>query len=103
MLSFFKTRINMICDILIRYGNYEPINRIFKSTSELKITLLQLVKVIYFRLGIDFKHTDELKDKLQGFRVQGYSVFNYYYFVYHSIALQFNPEKLKGYNFSKMC
>jgi hypothetical protein len=65
----------MICDILIRFGNHKPINRTSKSTSELEITLLQLVRVIYFRLGIDSKHMDELKDKLQGFRVQGYSVF----------------------------
>jgi hypothetical protein len=57
----------MICDILIRYGNYEPINRTSKSTSELKITLLQLAMVIYFRLGIDSKYMDELKDRVQVF------------------------------------
>ncbi len=32
----------MLYDVLIRYGNYELINRTSKSTSELNITLLQL-------------------------------------------------------------
>lgn len=57
----------MICDILIRYGNYEPINRTSKFTSELKINLLQLDMEIYFRQGIDSKYMDDLKDKVQVF------------------------------------